>query len=471
MLTCFPRILAGLLVFAFVLRLPEAARGASPEPGDPTYHNLRYDDDFSYLADASKATSPWDAFKYIPLGNGKYGASYLSFGGELRLRAESYLNPNFGIKAPPSNGYLLQRLLLNADVHLTDYVRIFLQLGEMERIGDRGTPSTTDINQLDIMQAFIDLRPPSPLGDAPIVRIGREELLFGYQRLIAVREGPNIRRDFDGFRFHDNIGGASVDVIAARPVSNAEGVFDDHTNMKQYIWGPYVTVPLGKLGKADIYELNYENESAKYRGLTGTEQRATFGFRLFGEYNGFDWNAEFAGQRGTFRNLDVRADMLAGIFGYTFRDALWEPRIGIESNFATGDNIHSRHTLGTFNAMYPRLPYFAETSLLVPANVYDIRPVLSVKPAKDVLAVFGWDTLWRASITDGLYGSGMVQYPGTAKVTGMRVGTELSADVRWRVNRHLLLGAIFAEFLSGPAVTEALGKNVSFFVLFATFRF
>jgi hypothetical protein len=220
----------------------------------------------------------------------------------------------------------------------------------------------------------------------------------------------------------------------------------------------------------DIYELTYENESAKYRGLPGTEHRTTFGFRLFGDANGFDWNTEFAGQRGTFRNLTIRADMLAGVFGYTFHDALWEPRIGIESNFATGDNTHSR-TLGTFNAMYPRLPYFAETSLLVPANVYDIRPVVSVKPAKDVLVVLGWDTLWRASSTDGLYGSGMTEYPGTNKVTGMRVGTELSADVRWRVNQHLLVGAIFAEFLSGPAVQEALGKNVSFFVLFATFRF
>jgi hypothetical protein len=191
---------------------------------------------------------------------------------------------------------------------------------------------------------------------------------------------------------------------------------------------------------------------------------------LFGETNGFDWNSELAVQQGTFRRRYIQAEMLAGILGYTFHGAFWEPRIGIETNYASGDNIHSS-AIGTFNAMYPRLPYFAETSLLVPANVYDIRPVVSFKPAKDVLAVFGWDTLWRASTTDGLYGSGMSEYPGTAKVTGRRVGTELSADVRWRLNQHLLVGAIFAEFLSGPAVTEALGKTVSYFVLFATFRF
>jgi hypothetical protein len=191
---------------------------------------------------------------------------------------------------------------------------------------------------------------------------------------------------------------------------------------------------------------------------------------LFGEANGFDWNGEFATQQGTFRGHDIRANMLAGIAGYTFSNLPWQPRIGLETNYASGDNAHSP-VIGTFNAMYPRLPYFAETSLLVPANIYDVRPVISVKPHPDVLAVFGWDTLWRASTTDGLYGSGMTMYPGTARVSGARVGTELSADVRWRVNQHLVLGAIFAEFLSGPAVTEAKGKDVTFFALFATFRF
>jgi hypothetical protein len=470
MLIHLPRMLAGLLVFASIVPLAEITRAASPEPGDPIFHNLRYEDDFSYLADPLKRTSPWDQFKYIPLGDGQYGPSYLSLGGEMRERFESYLNPNFGIKAPPSNAYLLERLLLNSDLHLTDYVRIFLQLGEMERLGNRGTPSTTDIDKLDVMQAFIDLRPPSPLGDAPVIRIGREELLFGYQRLIAVREGPNVRRDFDGFRLHDDIDGASIDLLAVRPVNDAQGVFDDHTNMDQYLWGAYLTIPLDSTTKIDLYELNYQNTTAKYRGLTGVEQRQTWGFRLFGQSDGFDWNGEAALQQGTFRNHDIRADMFAGIIGYTFRGVAWEPRIGVETNFASGDNIHSS-AVGTFNAMYPRLPYFAETSLLVPANVYDIRPVLSVRPTPNVLAVFGWDNLWRASTTDGLYGSGMTEYPGTNKTTGVRVGTELSADVRWRLNEHLLVGAIFAEFFSGGAVTEALGKNVSFFVLFATFRF
>jgi hypothetical protein len=97
--------------------------------------------------------------------------------------------------------------------------------------------------------------------------------------------------------------------------------------------------------------------------------------------------------------------------------------------------------------------------------------VLSFRPDPKVTATFGWDTLWRASASDGLYGSGLVQYANTNKGSGTRIGTELSADVRWRIDRHLLLGAIAAEFISGPVVQQAFGKSVTFFVLFATYRF
>lgn len=470
MATARARVLAGVLAAAVILGWHGLADAASPEPGDPTFHSLRYNDDFSYLANQPATPDFWDPQKYIPIGNGQYGPTWLSLGGELRERFESYLNPNFGIKAPKSNAYLLHRLLLDADLHVTDYFRIFLQLGNLERLGDRGVTATTDIDHFDLMQGFIDLRPPSPLGDQPVFRVGREELLFGFQRLIAVREGTNVRRDFDGFRFSDHWGDTSIDLLAVRPVNPTPGVFDDHANADQELWGAYLTVPVTPVAKADFYELNYVNTAAKFRGLTGVEERHTFGIRLFGDSDGFDWNTEAAWQIGTFRGHDISAGMYGAILGYTFRDVMWQPRLGLESNGASGDNSHSS-TISTFNAMFPRLPYFAETSLMVPANVVDVRPVLSFVPIQNVTATFGWDTLWRLSDTDGLYGSGLVEYANTNKGDSKRVGTELSADVRWRVNQHLLVGAIAAEFLAGPAVREALGKTVTFFALFATYRF
>jgi hypothetical protein len=465
------RRLAGMAVAGCLSAACGGAWAESAELPDPVYHNLRYLDDFSHPAAPNKKPDLWDKFKFIPIGDGRFGPTFLTLGGEWRERFESYVNPNFGIKAPARDGYLLQRLLVNADLHATNYFRVFLQLGDMRRLGVRGVTSTTDIDPLDLMQAFVDFTPPTPFGDAPTFRFGREELLFGYQRLIAVREGPNVRRAFDGFRFSDQMDGASIDLVAAHPVTDNSGAgFDDATNFNQTLTGAYATLPIGSVLKTDLYWLDYENDAAKYRGLSGVEERRTIGSRMFGDLDGFEWNLEAMGQTGTFRNQEIRAYMLAGIVSYTFRDLPWTPKIEVEANDASGDNSHSS-TIGTFNPMYPRLPYFAETALLVPANVKDVRPVFSFDPVKDVQAVFGWDTLWRASTTDGLYGSGMVEYANTSKATGSRVGTELSADVRWRIDQHLQVGAIAAEFLAGPAVEQALGKNVTYLVAYMKYKF
>lgn len=456
------------------------ARAESPELPDPNYRGLRYNDDVAKFADPAKRTDIFGKIKYIPIANGDWGPSYLSLGGEIRERSETYTHQNFGFKAPSYNSYVLQRLQINADLHLTDYFRLFAQFADNERFGGRGVTSTTDIDRGDFTQAFVDVRLPSPLGDAPTIRAGREELLFGFQRLIAVREGPNDRRSFDGFRFTDKWGDFAIDLFDVRPVNNNSGSLDDNANYAQRLWGGYLTVLIGNVTKADVYLLDYTNTAAKFRGLVGAEHRDTIGARVFGKARGFDWNFEAASQTGTYRNLQVRAYMLAALGGYTFENLPFTPRLGFSANYASGDDAHNKTTIGTFNAMYPRLPYFAETSQLVPANVKDFRAVFSFDPLKDVQVVLGWDKLWRASTTDGLYGSGLVMYTGTnaANVTGSRVGDELTVDARWQVDQHLSMGAIAAHFDVGPALSQArpavgqpFGRDENFYVLYAKYKF
>jgi hypothetical protein len=74
----------------------------------------------------------------------------------------------------------------------------------------------------------------------------------------------------------------------------------------------------------------------------------------------------------------------------------------------------------------------------------------------------GWDMFKYMPIADGK--------SGTARVSGRKIGTELSADLRWRIDRHLVLGVIFAEFFAGSAVQEALGKSMTYFATSVTYR-
>ena len=53
---------------------------------------------------------------------------------------------------------------------------------------------------------------------------------------------------------------------------------------------------------------------------------------------------------------------------------------------------------------------------MVPANVMDIRPTLRFEPVQRVSVILGFDSLWRNSTTDGLYGSGLSEFVNTNKV-------------------------------------------------------
>ncbi|MDV6345212.1 alginate export family protein [Nitrosomonas sp. Is37] len=78
------------------------------------------------------------------------------------------------------------------------------------------------------------------------VRAGRQEMTLGTSRLIAVREGPNIRLAFDGVRASWNREPHRIDVFTFRPVLNKPEAFDDATSKSQSLTGEALTQAGGK---------------------------------------------------------------------------------------------------------------------------------------------------------------------------------------------------------------------------------
>src|SRR5260370_18352414 len=142
-----------------VLLLPSVARSAAAPscPSGPRYSIVRYDDDLSYLHDPVCRKDFWDPLKYIPLN--ARGDWYLSFGGEIRERYERFHNPLWGQQPQSPGGFLLQRYLLFADLHLGQNVRIFSELMsdfENDRVG--GPRPVIDQDQLDFTELCVDLK-------------------------------------------------------------------------------------------------------------------------------------------------------------------------------------------------------------------------------------------------------------------------------------------------------------------------
>src|SRR5258705_13957168 len=127
---------------------------ARPNPNPPPYTLLRFNEDYAYLANPRNRTDPFDPIKYIPLDPDD-PKTYLSFGGELRERFEHFTNPRFGVPPnPDDDDYLLQRIAIHGDVHVTEHFRVFVQGISGLELGSREEPSPVNRDVADLEQAF-----------------------------------------------------------------------------------------------------------------------------------------------------------------------------------------------------------------------------------------------------------------------------------------------------------------------------
>jgi len=90
--------------------------------------------------------------------------------------------------------------MAHVDLHLWIWARFFGQLKSNLESGRTGGPRPTDRDELDVHQGFVDLAPPPDPQYGLTLRTGRQELAYGSQRIISVREGPNVRQSFDAVR-------------------------------------------------------------------------------------------------------------------------------------------------------------------------------------------------------------------------------------------------------------------------------
>src|SRR5258708_32986336 len=324
----------------------------------PAFKQLRYDENYSYLRDAPQKTDLLDPIKFVPLNESQ--SSYLTFGGEIRERYEYYRNSLWGRGPQDENGYLLERYMFHADLHLEDYFRIFTQFKSGLEEGRNGGPRPTDRDDFDLNQAFFDVRVPFAERDSLTFRAGRQEIAYGSSRLISAREAPNVRLSFDGVKAILKLGGWQLDAFAVKPVRTKAGVFDDDPDPNQNFWGFYAVSPVSWLpgGHVDLYYLGLDRKNTRFDQGTANELRHSVGTRIWGGKAGWDYNLEFVYQFGSFGSGDIQAWTVASDVGVTFANALFEPRIGLKANVTSGDVNPSNRDLQTFNPLFPLGAYF-----------------------------------------------------------------------------------------------------------------
>jgi hypothetical protein len=470
------RVAVACICFAAMVADAHAQEEPSPDR-PPPFALLRYDEDYSYLRDPSARTGDLlslEPIKFIPLN--PTGDWYLSMGGEVRGKYEFYNNPNFGLSPQDEGGELLQRYLLHGDLHLGPSFRMFGQLRGAYAAFRDGPLVPVNEDGFDIQQAFFDLR-SGPWGDGPkavTLRVGRQEMSYGSERLISVREATNVRRAFDAVRVLTELRTWRVDGFFARPVENTPHAFDTWAGASTQFWGVYATGPVGRVPgmKVDLYYLGLDRSDATFDQGTADELRHTVGVRLFGEAGAFDYNVEGMYQWGRFGSGDIRAWALGSNTGYTFKAVPLTPRIELRADVISGDHDPGGADLGTFNPLFPRGNYFGESATIGPVNLLDVHPIVQLNLSEAVSLELGWAFFWRYSTGDGVYSNALNLIQAAGGSDRRYVGSELSVVLDWRLNRYVSLRTSYAHLFAGSFLKDTgPGKDVDFVAVLATYRF
>ncbi|HEX8266830.1 MAG TPA: alginate export family protein [Pyrinomonadaceae bacterium] len=439
------------------------------------FQQLRYLEDYSYLRDKSLHTERLDRLKYIPLRKEKPDW-YMSVGGEIRQRFETFRNDFWGGAAPDGDGYSLQRYMLHADWHFGKNARAFVQLRSNVEAGRSGGPRRVlDENKLDFNQAFVDVNFDAGEKINVNFRAGRQEMLIPATRLINFREGPNVRASFDGLRATVKNGKWTFDGFAVKPVESNRGYFDDASDNQTTFWGALGERKLNFVGKSSVgfYYLGLDRKRARFDIGTGREIRRSIGARFAGNAGAIDYANEFTYQFGEFKNGAIRAWMIASDNGYTFAGTRFAPRVGLRANIASGDKKTNDARLETFNGLFSPGNYFGgEIGLLGSSNFMNLHPHINFKFPKRVLLTFDTMFYWRQSTRDGIYNSGGVLLKPGNLSRSRYVGTQPSATAVWAVDRHITFVASYTHFFAGKFLKETPpGKDIDFFTAWVTYKF
>ena len=456
----------GICCLTLLLCLPstiladDMSTTAESQPSPPSYKVLRFDENYSYLANPANRTDLLDPLKYIPLLPDD-STWYLTLGGELRERFEGTSNPDFGL-AGSHDSYWLQRTTLFGDLHLGEHLRFFAEgisgLQEYETL----PRSPVQYDPLGLQFAFIDFIPYSTKDNELTLRAGRFGMSLGSGRLVATRAAPNIPFKFDGVEVLNSSGLWESTAFFTRPVKEAPDLFNSDITTTRF-WGAYLTRYFDAQHKQglDLYYLGIANEHGIYASGAGKELRHSFGTRLFGEKDQWDWNAEAVLQTGTFGSNSILAWTASLDSGYTFEEAM-QPRLGLKVDVASGDRNPTDGQQGTFDALYFKSGYFNDASLLRPANIIDVHPNLGANLTKTLSVNGGADVFWRYSKNDAIYNpAGMIAVPALSNASSY-VGTALDVNFVWQIQRHVTLGLSYVHFFSGSYIHSAGGRDLNY---------
>jgi hypothetical protein len=433
--------------------LPYSVFGFVPTPG--------FDIDFRYLDKPDN--QQWDYLD--PLKRIHCGDDWLiSFGGQTWVR---YMNEVNSRLTTINNDYTLLRARPFIDVWYRDAFRVYAEFIYAESFDAELNPLAIDINRGDVLNLFADLKVWESCDgkESAHVRVGRQELLYGSQRLISTLDWGNTRRTFQGIKGFYIGEEWDLDAFWVQPIRVDRNEFDSVDN-NQNLFGLWATRKIRKGTAWDIYYLDLDNTNpvaVGNGGVRGAQNVHTIGSRYYGDKDNWMWDVEGMMQLGTYSNQDKLAFSSATGLGYHFKDVLYHPQVWVYYDWASGDRDPGvGDTNETFNQLFPfGHYYYGFLDLVARQNIHDVYGQVALYPRNWVTLFGQFHQFWLDNDKDALYSPGGVPLrrdpTGNA---GNDVGSEIDLVLSMQVCNHTNVLVGWSKLFSGSFI-ERTGPDVA----------
>jgi hypothetical protein len=374
--------------------------------------------------------------------------------------------------------------------------------------GAAGKGLTDRDADLDLHQAFLFVgnHKEFPLS----LKIGRQELAYGDQRLVGHFRWGNNARTFDAVkvRWQNPIFG--VDVFTGGVVYTDSGNFN-RSNSQDHFSGAYFNFPsvlkneiteayfLARNVERDIATDNWSGISPPFR-FPGAQDTYTAGVRVKSKPNAYDpidYGVEvmyqFGNRTAVFPattvaaalaapRLDHRAFATVLQVGHTWTASLLQPRLALIYSFGSGDKSGSDTKSGTFQNLFPTNHlFYGYMDLNSLQNLHDLRLAYTIKPTTTSVIALEGHSHFLSRTTDFWYNvAGVPRNVATAAVGSggsyrvnpsysRHVGNEIDLVAAWTFRPYAQIEAAACQYFRGDYIKQSLGtvgsKNAKYFYL------
>jgi Alginate export len=386
------------------------------------------------------------------------------------------------------DNWFLNRFRLGLAVKPVDWLKLYGQTQDnrewnSDRSNIPGVRGAEGDDAFDLRQAYVAI---GDIKQFPLVfTAGRQSITYGDSRLVADSRWNNFGRTFDALRLRFEKPDFWVEAFAMRPVQIKRGDFDDSDSADNF-FGIYASTTALKFQTTDFYVF-YRDKSDNQPDLDPTNKIdpegtwngpaarfVTIGARVASTpdmLNGWDYNGEAVYENGhvwasnlSSTRYDLSAFAVHAGGGYTFRDVMWKPRVGITYDFASGDHDPHDHDSESFQNLFPsnhdRFGLMDEDGW---RNIHDLRFEVNIKPVKKLSLDFRYHAFWLADTSDYWYRSNGISTLRTTTPDGRDVrtigasnfaGQESDVIVSYDLTKNVKLQTGYAHFFAGQYLVD-----------------